>query len=424
MILNILVLSINYAPEPTGFAPHTAALCEYLVNRGHTVTMITGFPFAPYWKRWPEYRGKLIKEESINNVNVIRITHFIPKQAGRLFQRLFMEGSFCLLAGLITVFKWRTQWDVIVYIGAQPSIAMLTRLIAWFRHKPYVVKITDLAAQAALDVGIVKKLFLKNILETFEYSAYNHAHGAIVLCKGFEGSLVAKGYPAEKVRIIHDSVDLELIRPIPLNGTFREKYLLSPDDFIILYSGSMGIKQGLTNVTEAARILKNECPEIKWVIVGDGELKPMLQKLIFHYNLDEQVRLLPLQPESEMPIMFSSADVLLLNQLSKVKDTVIPSKLLTYMAAGKAILAAVNPYSQAAGLIRESKCGIIVPPENPTALANAVKELKINSNSLKEMGQCSRQYAENHFDRKQIIAAQETFLLDVVKRVKQPSIRA
>jgi colanic acid biosynthesis glycosyl transferase WcaI len=424
MILNILVLSINYAPEPTGFAPHTAALCEYLANHGHSVTVITGFPFAPYWERWPEYRGKLIKEESINDVNVIHITHFIPKQAGRLFQRLFMEGTFCLLAGLITFLKWRTYWDVIVYIGAQPSIAMLARFIAWFRHKPYVVKITDLAAQAALDVGIINKLFLKNLLEKFEYSAYNHAHGAIVLCKSFEDFLVAKGYQADKVHIIHDSVDLELIRPVPLDGTFRGKIFLSPNDFVILYSGSMGIKQGLTNVAEAARILKNDCPEIKWVIVGDGELKPMFQKLIFDYNLDEQVRLLPLQPESEMAIMFSSADVLLLNQLSKVKDTVIPSKLLTYMAAGKAILAAVNSYSQAAGLIRESKCGIIVPPEDPLALANAAKEMKTNSNSLKEMGQCSRQYAEKHFDRKQIVSAQETFLLEVVKKAKQPFIRA
>jgi len=422
--MKILVTSISYFPEQTGFAPHTSALCEYLVNRGHKVIVMTGFPNAPYWSRWLEYRGKFIQKEYINNVEVFRITHYIPRQARRLLQRLFMEGSFCLLAGLIAFIKWRSHWDVIVYVGAQPSIAMLARLIAWFYKVPYVVKITDLAAQAAADVGIIHASWLRRLLENFEYSAYSHARGVIVLCSGFKEALVANHYPAELIRIIHDSVNLEQIRPVSSGHIFRHDNRLSIEDFVILYSGSMGLKQGLINVIEAARILKNECPEIKWVIVGDGELKPMLQKLILDYNLYEQVRLLPLQPESEMAIMFSSADVLLLNQLSKVKDTVIPSKLLTYMAAGKAILAAVNPYSQAAGLIHESKCGIIVPPEDPIALANAAKEMKINSKSLKELGQYSRQYAEKYFDRKQIVAAQETFLLEVVKKAKQPFIRA
>lgn len=414
--MNILVLSINYAPEPTGFAPHTAALCEYLANRGHSVTVITGFPFAPYWERWTEYRGKFIEHENINNVEVVRLAHYIPRHPGRFLQRLFMEGSFCLLTALILSFQLRSDCDLIVYVGAQPSIAMLARLIARLRRVPYVVKITDLAAQAAADVGIIKARWLKQILANFEYSAYSQSSGAIVLCAGFEEALIAHQYPPDRIRIIPDSVDLELIQPVPSGHFFRKEHHLLPDDFVVLYSGSMGLKQGLTNVVDAAQLLKDSCPNVKWVLVGDGELKPVVQERVAKYNLAKQMRLLPLQPKDQMSAMFSSADVLLLNQVSQMKDTVIPSKLLTYMAAGRIVLAAVNPTSQAAVLLRASKGGIIVKPEDPAALAAAVRQLYADPVTLQEMGQRNRKYAEKCFDQRQIVPAQEAFIYEVVNK--------
>ena len=421
--MNLLVLSINYTPEPTGFAPHTSALCEYLASRGHLVKVITGFPFAPYWARWPEYRGKFIRSELIKDVQILRLTHYIPRHPRRYIERVLMEGSFCLLAALDVFLDIRSRWDLVLYVGAQPSIAMLAKFIAFYRHIPYVVKITDLATQAAVDAGLVKAPWLKRGLVKFEYSAYRNARGVIVLCPSFQSALIANHYAPERIRVIPNSEDLDMIRSTPTDHTFRKEYNLSADDFVVLNCGSMGIKQGLTNVVEAAQILKNECPQIKWVLVGDGELKQTLERLIAKYGLNTQVRLLPLQPESQMSTMFSSADVLLLNQLGSVRDSVIPGKLQTYMAAGRAVLAAVNPTSQAAELIRESEGGVIVPPEDPTALANAVREMKTDWKALQGMGERSRMYAEKHFDRKHILAAQEAYLLEVVKKPQQPFIR-
>lgn len=417
--MNLLVLSINYAPEPTGFAPHTAALCEYLASQGHAVTVLTGFPFAPSWARWPEYRKKLIGHEDLNNVKVWRLTHFIPRRPGQFLQRLCMEGSFCLLAAWVLLSQVRSHSDVVFYVGAQPGIAILARLLAGLRRVPYVVAINDLAAQAAADVGIVKAGWLRQVLEAFEYAAYRRASGAIVLCSSFREALIAHGYPADRIRIIRSPVDLQLIRPMSPGSYFRAAARLSTDDFVVLYSGSMGLKQGLTNVVEAARLLKGTCTGVKWVLVGDGELKPALQKLVAKYDLAEQVRLLPLQPEAQMSAMFSSADVLLLNQLSSVKDTVIPSKLLTYMAAGRAVLAAVNLTSQAAAIIREAQGGMLVKPEDPAALAEAARQLRSDPAALGIMGRRNRQYAEENFDQRQIVAAQEAFLVEIINKACQ-----
>ena len=413
--LNILVLSINYFPEPTGFAPHAADFCEYLSSRGHKVTVFTGFPFAPYWSRWKEYKGNFILHERIKEVEVVRVTHFIPRRAGHIIQRLLMEGSFCLIVAGIFLTHLRSRPDGIIYVGAQPSIAMLARLMAKWKGLPYLVSINDLAAQAAGDVGIVKSGLLQEILSAFEFAAYCKASGAMVLCSSFRDSLLAHGYPADRVRIIPSPVDVERIRPVRYDGAFREANGLSGQDFVVLYSGSMGLKQRMTNVVEAARVLQSSNPGVKWVLVGDGELRPIIERLIDDYALAGHVYLLPLQPESEMSAMFSAADVLLLNQVSKVKDTVIPSKLLTYMAAGRPVLAAVNPSSQGALLLGESQGGVIVAPENPAALAAAVKQLQALPTALQEMGRRNREYAEKHFDRRQIFAAQEAFLAEIVK---------
>ncbi|MFC1895263.1 glycosyltransferase [Thermodesulfobacteriota bacterium] len=413
--MNLLVLSINYAPEPTGFAPHVTDLCEYLAARQHDVTVLTGFPFAPYWRRYEGYAGKLVTFETVNGVELVRLTHFIPRKPSSTLQRIFMEGTFCLLAGLILVRIRQSRWDVVLYVGAQPSLAMLARIIGSAQKIPYVVAINDLAAQAADEAGIVRAGLLKRILAKCEYSAYSKASGAMVLCEGFRDALCKSGYSAEKIRMIRSPINVDNIHPAEDKHTFRQRFGIAEDSFVVLWAGSMGIKQGLSNIVEACKLLQGGDVSVLWVLVGDGEAHSSLEAEVKDSNLESCVRLLPFQPEDHLSDMFSTADVLLLNQLSTVKDTVIPSKLLTYMAAGRPVLAAVNADSQGAQLLRESGGGVIVEPENPAALIEGLKGLMSDKKAQAEMGKRSRTYAVEHFDRKKVLQAQETFLTDAVR---------
>src|SRR5712692_3739417 len=158
--MRILVLSINYSPEPTGFAPHVTALCEHLARARHNVVTITGFPFAPYWSRWDHEGRGSIAEEQRNGVQLFRVRHFVPSRPRSLVERLLMEGSYCLLALWTVLSRVHSTSDVILYVGAQPSIAMLARWLGWWQGKPYVLAINDLAARAAGDVGIVRREWL------------------------------------------------------------------------------------------------------------------------------------------------------------------------------------------------------------------------------------------------------------------------
>jgi colanic acid biosynthesis glycosyl transferase WcaI len=406
----LFILSINYAPEPTGFAPHAAALAAHLVARGHEVSVFTGFPFAPHWRRRPEDRGRLFRTDKKDGATVYRLTHFIPRRPSSALQRILMEGTFsaaALPATMAAAIRGERP-DALLYIGAQPAIAMLTRIIATLFRRPYFVNVNDLAARAALDVGIVAGP-LYRLLDTFEFAAYRAAAGASVLCRAFEEALVEHGYPDDRIRLIRSPIDIEQIRPAARDDRFRAAYGLPPDAFVVMHAGSMGKKQGLMNVVDAAAITAGS--RLRWVFVGDGEDKAALVESVRRRGLEETVRFVPFQRDEDMTAMFAAADVLLLNQLRAVKDTVIPSKLLTYMSAGRPAIAAVNASSQGAEILREADGGRIVTPEDPAALAEAARWfMALPPEQLSAFGARNRAYAEVHFDQRKILAAHEHFM--------------
>lgn len=405
------ILTLNYAPEPTGFAPKITALAEYLAQRGHSVSVFTGFPFAPRWRRHDTDRGRLFARERHGTLTLYRLTHFIPRRPSSFLQRVAMEGSLAVVgfaAVLAAMAGSGGRPDAILYVGAQPALAMLARITAALAGRPYFVNITDLAAQAALDVGIVGGR-LSRLLGALEFAAYRKAAGAGVLCRSFETALVAAGYPRERIHLERDPTDLERIRPVPRTPTFRTRLGIPADATVIVFAGSMGRKQGLMNVVSAAALTPDS---IQWVLVGDGEMRDELAEAARRARLEHVVRFIPFQPEDQISDMFAAADVLLLNQIGAMKDTVIPSKLLTYMAAGRPVLAAVNTGSQAADILREAGGGILVAPDDPGALAAGARRVaSMDSAALEQFGTRNRQYAEIHFDQRKILAAHETFML-------------
>jgi colanic acid biosynthesis glycosyl transferase WcaI len=298
--------------------------------------------------------------------------------------------------------------DVVLYIGAQPAIAMAARVIAAVAGCPYFVNINDLASQAAADVGLVGAR-MRRWLERFEFAAYKSAAGASVLCQSFVHALAANGFPADRIKVIRSPIDVDQIRPVPRDDAFRRTHGIPEHALVVLHAGSMGRKQGLMNVIDAATLTRDA--DICWVLVGDGETLHELEEAVGKRELSSTVRFLPFQSQSDMAAMFAAADVLLLNQVSAVKDAVIPSKLLTYMAAGRPVIAAVNASSQGAEILQEADGGWLVVPENALRLAAAARRVVQTDVSTRgAIGRRNRAYAEAHFDQRKIVEAHEQFM--------------
>jgi colanic acid biosynthesis glycosyl transferase WcaI len=422
-VAHFLVLTVNYAPEPTGFAPHAKALVDHLVSRNHSVTVCTGFPFAPRWQRWEEYRHKFLSRTPVGDRTVvIRVSHFIPRRPSSALQRVVMEATFVLSAAFALIGELvlrRRLPDVVLYIGAQPAIAMLARVVAASVRSPYFVNVNDIATQAAVDVGIVRRPWIQQVLSRFEFAAYRKAAGASVLCRRFAELLVEQGFGADRIRTIRSPIDISTIQPVERDGHFRNRYGIPADAFVVLFSGSMGLKQGLANVVAAADRCRATSVArgrpLHWVLVGDGEAKCAILDLVASHRLASTISVVGFEPEQGMSAMFAAADVLLLNQVSKVKDSVVPSKLLTYMAAGRPILAAVNPSSQGAEILSDARGGLVVAPDDPEALARGTQQLSaMPVADLAVMGARNRAYAEQHFDQRKILAEHEAFMLDAL----------
>jgi len=403
--MRILILGINYHPERTSVSPFTTGLSEHLAAQGHSVKVITAFPYYPDWRIWDGYRGKLTQKENLNGVHIRRVLHFIPWKPSRLIERLLHDFSFAaaaLIAGL-----GEGECDVIYCSSPPPAVALAAYAVSRLKGVPYIIKLTDLASEAALATGILRPGPLVRMARRLEDFLYRNAEAVFCLCDVFVDSLRARGIAATQLHRIPDWGDTENIRPGPGDGRFRAANNISAGQFLLLHTGNMGKKQDLVNLVRAAELTRRD-EHLVWVIVGEGEDRELIESEIQARKL-ENVRLLPLQPREALSRMYADADVLLLNQKASVKDAVIPSKLLTYMAAGRPVIASVDAGSEAAREIRKAKCGVIVAPENPMALVEGIAALRSDSALRLCLGANGRTHAEAHFTKASVLGAYDRY---------------
>jgi len=403
--MQILILGHNYAPELTGIAPYTTELAEHFVDSGHSVTVVTTFPHYPRY-RW-YYRPGLFRKETLAGVKIRRIRVILPRRP-TAFWRILFDSSVGLGCLVSSIGLGRSELIIAVVPTLQTGLA--AGLLSKIWRVPAVLLIKDLPLEAGLAVGMLKKGLLFRAGATFERLVYRMADRIIVIGEQFRANLLAKGVKPETTIVIPDWVDIGRIGSARREPEVRRHLAGSDVPFLALHTGAMGEKQGLSNVITAAYALRDD-PAICIVLVGDGPTKSQLEALIQKFHLDN-VRLLEIQPKEYLPRMLASADLLLLNQRAGVVDAVVPSKLLHYMAAGRPVVAAVNSDSVAAKLVTTARCGLLVQPEEPERLAEAIQELAAKPDLRAALGRAGRDYAASRFSKGRILDLWDRLVVD------------
>jgi colanic acid biosynthesis glycosyl transferase WcaI len=407
--LHVLVVTSAYWPERTGTAPLNNELCAYLASRGHRVSVVTGFPHYPAWEVYPEYRGKIWQRESHDGVDIYRGLIYVPPRRTTL-RRVLYDTT----VGITGFLRSLPIGDVDVVLAVSPPLqgGLAGCMLAALKRVPLILDIHDLVPDLAIAVGMMKEGWAVKAARVLEKFVYRHSDGILVISEEFSTNLFAKNVPPSKVTYLPLWVDSQSITPQDRNGPFRKANGIDPSMTVALYTGNHGAKQALENVLETATLLKSY-EDLLFLFVGDGFEKKRLQEMAAQRSLTN-VRFLPLVPPSPkelLPQMLAAGDMLLLNQSSGVLDTVIPSKLFTYMASGRPIIAAVNPGSQAANCVRRAGSGIAVAAEQPSALAEAVLKLKQDRPLAEKLGSQGRRFVVENCDRNQILRRYEdTFL--------------
>jgi colanic acid biosynthesis glycosyl transferase WcaI len=409
--MHILIYSYNYYPEPIGIAPLMTELAEGLVKRGHKVRVITGMPNYPQREIYDEYLGKWYVTEQKNGVTIQR-SYLRIKSKPNLVDRLLLELSF-VFTSLPQAFKGKRP-DVIL-LTIPPLLGTLPATIfSWLYNCPLILNVQDILPEAAVRVGLLKNKWMIRTLAALEKFSYRTAHTISVIADGFSENLVNKGVPVNKIVCIPNWVNINFIRPLPKhNNPWRTKHQLD-EKFVVLYSGNIALTQGLETVIEAAISLRH-LQDIVFAIVGEAKALQRLQEYCL-LNGADNVLLLPLQPREKLPEMLAASDVGLIVQKRDVISFNMPSKIPLLLASGRPIVGSVPSSGSAARAIALSGGGIIVEPESPHALADAVHNLYTNQTLRAKLGNTGRQFAEANYSLEQALDRYECLFSRVVAK--------
>jgi colanic acid biosynthesis glycosyl transferase WcaI len=401
--MRILIYSYNYYPEPIGIAPLMTELAEGLVKRGHEVRVVTAMPNYPERQIYKEYRGKGYITEYKNGVQIQRSYVWIRPQPN-LLDRVLLDASFVVTSFVPALIGWRP--DVILSTSPSLPSCLPVALLGWLRACPVILNLQDILPEAAVHVGLLKNKLLIQVFTLLEKFAYHTASKISVIADGFVDNLRSKGVKADKIVQIPNWVDVNFIRPLAKeNNPFRTAHNLN-GKFVVLYSGNIALTQGLESVVKAASVLRH-IPDIVFVIVGEANGLQRLQQECLDCGADN-VLLLPFQPRKSLPQMLAAADVGLVVQKKNVVSFNMPSKIQVLLASGRALVASVPDNGTAAKAIRQSGGGVIVPPEDPQALAMAILDLYQSPEKVKTLGYKSRQYAVEHYAFEQALNQYES----------------
>lgn len=388
--MRILLVTAYFPPE-VGSASHLYhELATALVESGHEVTVLTAIPGYNVAGNNRNYRRKLWMREKVDGINVVRIaTPRLPRRmmAGRAIWQFGTAFGMMLASSVM-----RSHDAAIVYSPPLP-IGLAALAAKAIKNTKFVLNVQDLFPQSVIDLGLLKSRKLISVFEKLESFLYRNADAITVHSQLNADHVVSKGAQSATTNVIHNWVNTKEILPNGDGSEFRKRHEIG-DSFVVSFGGVLAYSQDLDMVLDAAKALANE-NDIKWLIVGDGVERERLVSRAANMGL-ANVKFLPMLSREEYPELLYASDVCLATLKPEVKTPVVPSKIMSIMAAGKPIVAAMDVKGDAPKLIHEADCGFALTPADSDALARTVVELKADAANASRLGQNGRAYAEAH----------------------------
>lgn len=390
--MRILLLSLYFEPDLAANAVIMTKLAQELSRLGHQMTVVTAFPHYDTNRIWEIYRGTLVRGEERDDMRIYRVYLYVPRRKERILGRLLNYISFNFLSTVVGLLSGRH--DVVLAPSPPLTIGLSAYVISRLRRIAFIYNVQDIYPDVAIRLGVLTNPRVIAFFKVLERFVYSKAAAVSVISEGFRRNLLAKGVPPEKVCVIPNFVDPSFVRELPRHNAFSREQSLD-DHYVVLFAGNVGLSQGLESMLEAAHLLADK-PDILFVIVGNGAAKAGLVKQAKEMSL-ANVRFLPFQPHGRVPELYAASDLCLVPLRRGITQDSVPSKVYTIMAAGKPLVAAVDEESDTSQFVRETECGLLVPPEEPEALAEAISTLYQYRTLGESMGLKGRKRVQQEF---------------------------
>lgn len=362
------------------------ALCQ----AGHQVSVVTGYPNYPHGKIYPPYCLRPWQWETLDSVRVLRVPHLIDRSRSGM-RRLISYASFSassLCLGSIKISKPDVIWT---YQIGLPGV-----ILGVLRGVPLVHEVQDLWPEWGRISNLGLKTWLYRLLEWQEQLIYQRARLIVTITDSFKQILVRKGVPLEKIAIVPNWANKVTFHPEAYDSNLAEQEGFS-GHFNVVYIGNVGTAQALGVLLDAAERLRS-IPRVQFVVIGDGLERVSLERQARTRGL-ANIIFLGSRPQAQAAHYMALADVLFLHLKHSPEFAItIPSKAYSYLASARPVLAAAE--GELASLIQGLQAGVVCPPEDAPALADAVRQLEaMPSEQRVAMGQAGLQAVSTTYNR-------------------------
>jgi putative colanic acid biosynthesis glycosyltransferase WcaI len=379
--MRILVFNQYYPPDTSATAKMAALMAEHLAGR-HEVTVVAG---RPSYDPTGYYPWALLRRGVQNGVTVERVgSTAYPRH--EMKRRVANYLSYLALAVPRAI---ALRSDLVLAMTDPPIAGIAGGFVAKVTSRPFVYNIQDLYPDMAVGSDIVRAGKWVERWEKLHRRALRQAARVIVLGDDMRNRVLAKGISPERVAIVRSGATFPSSMPEKCDPVVEE--LRCGLRFVAVHAGNLGFYGAWNTLVEAAKIIRNE--DSGFVFVGDGANRAAIESSAEGLP---NVRFLPFRPVEQIPHVMMAGDVHVVTVKRGLEGVVVPSKLYSILAAGRPVLAVAPPECDAARIVTEAGCGIAADPDDPAAVAQAIRTLRDDPSRLAEMGVRAREAATKY----------------------------
>lgn len=407
--MNIVLICHVFPPEHAPAGVNVAELAEDLAKSGHRVSVITGYPSHPEGPLYPGWKAKLVQVEDVpQGYRLIRVRHSFHRR-GSIVWKLWYYATFAL--GVLLGGLRAGKTDVMLFCPTPIFGGVASILLARWKRAKSVYWIHDVHPEASRNAGFLRDGSLAyRIFMAIDTFVCRHATVVATLTEPMRDMLLARGLKPEKVIILRHWVDSQKIAPGNRDNAWRRKHNIPVDKFVVLSAGTIGYISGAEVIIEAAARLRHR-QNIYFLIIGQGPVKESLIEKSKQYEL-ENIQFQPFQPAEVLSEVQATGDVGLVTLLPTTGESSIPSKMHGYTAAARPVIASVAADTPTAAMVRAGRFGMVCPPQDAQALADAIGQLADDRAKAEQMGCCAREYFLREFGREKCVREAERILTE------------
>lgn len=393
--MKLTVLCPHFEPDVAPTGEVMTRIAHELVARGHRLHVVTALPWYRHHDVEPGWEGSILRHERRSWGSVTRV-HPFPTDKRNIPARALAFGGFTAIATVVGALA-RTRPDAVLAMSPPLTLGLAGWTVARSRGVPFVFNIQDVFPDVAVELGVLKNPQVIRAASWLERFTYRRADAVTVLSDDLADNVRAKvtaggagaGRDPAKVRVIPNFVDTGWIRPAATDNAYRRQYGLTGKR-VVMYAGNVGLSQSLDLLLDAAAALAHE-DDVVFVINGGGAARDDLERKAQGLA---NVRFVDMQPKERLPEVLAAADVHVVPLKRGLARSSVPSKLYSILAAGRPVVASVDPGTEVARTVEAAGAGVAVPPEDPEAFTKALAWVLDDADRRAELGAAGRRFVE------------------------------